>query len=321
MSLTLRMEDLFDLQQPTQTLLADGLSDTTYEARYGGLTHTRRVLTLGKGLFIAHTTIQTEKELVLLGDNPHAGMEMHFNLAGAAYAQLGGQRVGFTGAQHNQLFFAGFHNAIHYAPGRPYACLEIDSWPLTDLRDHLAYRPDDLEEQLAQVEAGRTFALGQPRPLLPAQRLLLHELLTCPLTGAYRRIYLEAKVWELYALQAGQFSGTPAETSKLSATELEKLHFVGELLAGSLSSPASLLDYSRLAGLNLDKLKRGFKEAFGTTVFGYLHQLRMQRAHELLADGTQPVAEVATLVGYRNPQHFTAAFKKRYGYLPSTLRR
>ncbi|WP_256441273.1 helix-turn-helix transcriptional regulator [Chitinophaga sp. HK235] len=68
------------------------------------------------------------------------------------------------------------------------------------------------------------------------------------------------------------------------------------------------------------KLKKGFKEMFGNTVFGYMNQVRMEKAKLLLLEGKNSIADISFTVGYKNPQHFTAAFKKHFGYLPSELK-
>lgn len=321
MNLTLHtQQDLPELLQVVQQQESAGLVDTTYLAEYEGLRYTRRVLKLGEELSIAHTTIDTERELVLLSDHPHTGLEMHFNLTGTSQGVFEGKSVVLTGAQHNQVFFTGFKNTVHYAPNRRFSCVEIDSRSLPALRDRLAYQPEELKAHLARAETGHTFALGAARPLTPMQRQLLAELLPNTPASPYRRLYLEARVWELYALQTEQFMSEPPAPIAMSPAERDKMHYIKEILADSLANPPSLLALSRLAGINLDKLKRGFKSLFGTTVYGHLHQLRMAQAQQLIVTGTLPLADVATLVGYKNPQHFTAAFKKYFGCLPSTLR-
>lgn len=75
----------------------------------------------------------------------------------------------------------------------------------------------------------------------------------------------------------------------------------------------------RLVCLNEFKLKRGFHQVFGTTAFGCLHQARMTRAYELLRAG-QPVTRAAAEVGYTNVSHFGAAYRKRFGVLPSAMK-
>ena len=83
----------------------------------------------------------------------------------------------------------------------------------------------------------------------------------------------------------------------------------------------SLAELSRAVHLNEFKLKRGFKERFGTTVFGFLRQKRMELARELLASESQNVIEVANRVGYSNPSHFARAFREAFGVNPSSFQR
>ncbi|SEN23099.1 AraC-type DNA-binding protein [bacterium A37T11] len=101
--------------------------------------------------------------------------------------------------------------------------------------------------------------------------------------------------------------------------DLQKLHEVKSLVESNLRRPSSLTELSQQSGLNEFKLKKGFKELFGHTVFGYLNELRMKRGKELLKEG-YTVGETADAVGYKNAHHFTAAFKKKWGILPSKVK-
>lgn len=78
------------------------------------------------------------------------------------------------------------------------------------------------------------------------------------------------------------------------------------------------MELAHKCGLNDFKLKSGFKQLYGNTVFGYLGNLRMEVALRLLKE-QKSVRLVAEEIGYKNPQHFTAAFKKKYGVLPSQV--
>jgi AraC family transcriptional regulator, transcriptional activator of the genes for pyochelin and ferripyochelin receptors len=74
-------------------------------------------------------------------------------------------------------------------------------------------------------------------------------------------------------------------------------------------------------GLNEYKLKRGFKEMFNTTVFGYLTEQRLQLAHQFLRDTQKTAAEISSDLGYATPQHFNNAFKKKFGVTPYSVRK
>jgi AraC-like DNA-binding protein len=89
----------------------------------------------------------------------------------------------------------------------------------------------------------------------------------------------------------------------------------------NFDQPASIAALSRKAGINSMKLKTGFKQLFNTTVFGYLHTIRMQEAKRLLTEENMQVNEVADRIGYKYPHHFTAAFKRKFNITPSQLRK
>ncbi|MFE6076651.1 hypothetical protein ACFVQB_19470 [Paenibacillus sp. NPDC057886] len=59
-----------------------------------------------------------------------------------------------------------------------------------------------------------------------------------------------------------------------------------------MEPPPSLLELSRLVGISDSKLKSGFKELFGTTVFGYLKEKRLDKARELLEMSKYLIAQM-----------------------------
>ncbi|XOK58357.1 helix-turn-helix transcriptional regulator [Paenibacillus elgii] len=83
----------------------------------------------------------------------------------------------------------------------------------------------------------------------------------------------------------------------------------------TLAQPPSLLALSRKISLNDYKLKIGFKEVFGMTIFEFVRQQRMEKAMLLPENGTLNVSQAASLVD--NFRHFAAFFKKTYGVNPS----
>ena len=59
---------------------------------------------------------------------------------------------------------------------------------------------------------------------------------------------------------------------------------------------------------------------FGTTVFGYVRQLRMEKARFLLETSDMTVTEIALAVGYTSLGHFAGAFKRSFGLVPREYR-
>lgn len=152
----------------------------------------------------------------------------------------------------------------------------------------------------------------------------LRQLLECPFEGSARALFLEAKALEILAFfVAGSPNAKiePGGDPPLRSGDVERIHAAAELLVEDMREPPTLTGLARAVGLNDRKLKVGFRRVLGTTAFGYLHEKRMEHAHRLLAKGEMNVAEVALAVGYRSPNKFAIAFRKRFGERPSTLLR
>ena len=154
--------------------------------------------------------------------------------------------------------------------------------------------------------------------ITPAMQIALRQLLDCLYTGATARLYQEGKALELIALAtAGLQQRSACAPVPLRPDDVERLHRARAVLEATLDEPPSLLALARLVGVNDHKLKGGFRQLFGTTVFGYLHERRMARARELLLAREMSIGEVAGSVGYANPSKFAAAFKRAHGVAPS----
>jgi AraC family transcriptional regulator, transcriptional activator of the genes for pyochelin and ferripyochelin receptors len=166
--------------------------------------------------------------------------------------------------------------------------------------------------------------------ITPAMQTALQQILACPYQGAMKRLYLESKALELLALQIHQWTEHYTHSSqthssndrprRLRSDDIERLHHAREILMQNLDCPFTLMDLARQVGLNDYKLKQGFRQVFGTTVFGYLQMQRMIQAKQLLADSNLSVAGVAQKVGYTSQSRFCDAFKRQFDVSPRTYR-
>lgn len=80
-----------------------------------------------------------------------------------------------------------------------------------------------------------------------------------------------------------------------------------------LSSLEKQFSYSRY------HLERMFKAKYGIGIIRYASEMRMQRAKELIAEGS--VSSVSRELGFSSIYAFSRAFKNRFGYPPSELKR
>lgn len=85
---------------------------------------------------------------------------------------------------------------------------------------------------------------------------------------------------------------------------------------GSVQPVAGLCEYLQIAPATLNRL---FRARMGESVAAYHAQLRIERARQLLAEGTLPVKAVAFLLGYRHANDFSRAFKRCTGQSPGQV--
>ncbi|WP_221394666.1 AraC family transcriptional regulator [Dyadobacter sp. NIV53] len=159
-------------------------------------------------------------------------------------------------------------------------------------------------------------------PVTPRMISTLFEILNCTYSGYHKSLFVKAKVIELLALQFEQYEQLPVPdiASAPKQEDIEKMHLARQILIDNIETPLSLKDLAHQIGTNEFNLKKYFKEVFGTTVFGYLHETRMEKSREQLCQDGNKIAEIAQRMGYKHATHFTAAFKKYYGYLPNKIR-
>lgn len=73
---------------------------------------------------------------------------------------------------------------------------------------------------------------------------------------------------------------------------------------------------AREVGLSRVHMYRKLKELTNQSATNYIRNIRLTKAAEILRQGKSTVSEVAYLVGFRTPTHFSSAFKDLYGVTP-----
>ncbi|MFB5198310.1 helix-turn-helix domain-containing protein [Neobacillus sp. KR4-4] len=89
----------------------------------------------------------------------------------------------------------------------------------------------------------------------------------------------------------------------------------------NLSKKITLQDISDYIYMNPTYFCQYFKKQTGKTVFDYITDLRLETAKELLFEQDLKVIDIAQLVGYQDPKHFSRLFKQRWGSLPSEFKK
>ncbi|AFS77456.1 AraC family transcriptional regulator [Gottschalkia acidurici 9a] len=107
----------------------------------------------------------------------------------------------------------------------------------------------------------------------------------------------------------------------LSKSDIEEIYKAKDILNNNIDEPPSIEELASLCSTNTYKLKKGFKELFNNTPYGYLRETRMHKGKYLLENTDMTISEIASSVGYTNPSKFSEAFKIKYNITPSECRK
>jgi len=157
-------------------------------------------------------------------------------------------------------------------------------------------------------------------PMTSDMKMSIIQILSCPYTDAFRRVYLESKAIELIVLYFASLQNVQGDfrfnAPAFTPSEIAKIHEAKTILRKDFENPPHLNELARQVGMNKDKLNQGFHKVFGTSVFGCFRQEKMEEAKKLLESKEMNVTEVAYTVGYSQPGTFSRAFKQYYGINP-----
>ncbi len=153
---------------------------------------------------------------------------------------------------------------------------------------------------------------------IPASLMVvLNQLSMVNLSEATEKLYYQGKVLELLSLYFSEKKTSTENCPFLNDEEVvRKIKNAKDFLLKHTENPPGLKALSKIAGLNEYQLKVGFKQIYGNTVYGFLLDHKMTNAQLLLDTAKYKVNEVAYQIGYTNPSHFIAAFKKKFGVTP-----
>ena len=156
------------------------------------------------------------------------------------------------------------------------------------------------------------------RPLSPLLTLTVHQLFQGHIHGPAREVFEKAKAYEILALFFNREEGKDVEQCPFLNDEdnVKRIREAKNILIDKMATPPTLKELSREIGLNEYRLKEGFKNIYGKTVFQFLNDYRLDKARQLLESGKFKVNDAAYQIGYTNPSHFIAAFRKKFGVTP-----
>lgn len=156
-------------------------------------------------------------------------------------------------------------------------------------------------------------------------QLILHELINTKFKTPLRAIFIESKALALLLIGINHHNliTDPCHSCKFLSKPLEKekISRAKEILLDNLKNPPTIPELAMLIGINQCYLKQGFKELFGTTVYEFIQEQRMNKAKLYLTTSEFTISQIADEIGFSSTSNFSSAFKKWTGIFPSQLRK
>lgn len=152
----------------------------------------------------------------------------------------------------------------------------------------------------------------------PAIAVILSQLMNYNLHPSVKALYIKGKVYELLSLYFNRSEEVDIEQCPFLVDEenIKRIRQAKEIMIARMAEPPTLTELSEEIRLPIKKLKEGFKQVYGDSVFSFLFDYKMEYARKMLETNKYNVNEVGLKIGYSTASHFITAFKKKYGTTP-----
>lgn len=155
---------------------------------------------------------------------------------------------------------------------------------------------------------------GESKKIPFAIHNILDVIINCYYEGEIKEAFLKTKITEIFVELLAEFKST--SKNNLSEDDIlaeETKNFILKNFAAKIT----LDGISKELTTNKTKLKTAFKSRFNKSIFTFKTEVQMTEAKKMISTKNFTIAEVAYQVGYKNPQHFTTAFKKYFNITPT----
>ena len=273
-------------------------------------------ITLEKGFYILHFQNESDKVQNFEREIDSSFLQMHFCLRGNSKFLFNTGNYSFDVLDNRSILL--------YNPQRTLP-INLEIQPKTTLvsllisieKFHSLFSKESgYIPFLSDENSNRKFY--DDTEIKPTVSIVLQQIINSNINTSVRELYVKGKIYELLSLHFQKEENTESEYCPFLVDEQNvlKIRKAKDIIISRMSEPPSLQELATEIGLNLKKLKEGFKQIYGDTVYSFLFDYKMEQARKLLESNQYNVNEVGLQVGYSTASHFIAAFKKKFGTTP-----
>lgn len=278
-----------------------------------------------KNIKIGYGDIDLKNDITICMESDMEIVEMHFAISGFTNTtnSYGGEQYKFRENEHNLLYINGFKGKSNWYKNnlnkKQLKIFEVTLLP-SIVKKYIPRNNTIFSSFFKKIiEKKNSKLFAKNGFITPEMYYCIVDIINCNKKGELKRMYLEAKVIELLMLQFEQVYDNYINKPCLKDNELKKIKMAKKIIDNNIYSYYNLSSLSKQIGSNEFFLKKGFKELYGMSVFKYLKKIKMDYAKNTLLKCDCNICEIAEKIGYKNPQHFSCAFKKHFGVSPSKL--
>jgi AraC-like DNA-binding protein len=150
--------------------------------------------------------------------------------------------------------------------------------------------------------------------------ILHRSLLATEMPAVLKQLYAEARILDYLCALTAYF----AEHSDRGRRRANREIVVNELYSELTNLDGKIPKLTELAqryGMTARSLNETFKEIHGEPIVSFITNHRLKQAHEAITESDVAIKALASRLGYSHVNHFTTAFRKKFGYPPGQLRR
>ena len=134
--------------------------------------------------------------------------------------------------------------------------------------------------------------------------------------------YIRIKLLEFFLiLTEMEFDSYKTNYAYYSKVQRDCIRQIREFIVENITEHYTIEELSERFEISPTAMKRCFKGIYGAPIYAYLRTYRLQIAEKLLPEGKSSVGEIATEIGYTNPNKFTSAFRAEYGMSPTEYKK
>jgi AraC-like DNA-binding protein len=159
-------------------------------------------------------------------------------------------------------------------------------------------------------------------PMSYSSRQALLEVIRLPADNPFYILMLTSRIYEIAAVFFEQLQvKMKDEITPAQLADIEKITELDIDMMGDFSH--ELLPVEALAQkvfMSTAKFKNLFKKVYGQSVYEYYNASRLNKARRQIMLGELSIKEATYSLGFNNTAHFSAAFKKCFGFSPSDIK-